>query len=103
VDRSAAIGEAMRARMLVWQQRWPVISDVRGLGSMLAIELADMDGRSGSETASRIVEEALTRGLLLLKAGVTGNSIRVLVPLVVSDVELEEALGAWEGALAATL
>ena len=79
------------------------LADVRGLGAMLAIELVTRDGRPDSETASRVVEEALARGLLLLKAGVTGNSIRVLVPLVVSDAELEEALDAWEGALAAVL
>src|SRR5689334_14899610 len=38
VERSAATGETMRARMLAWQERWPAIGDVRGLGSMLAIE-----------------------------------------------------------------
>src|SRR5581483_3499341 len=43
VDRSAQIGEVMRARMLAWQERWPAIVDVRGLGSMLAIELADAE------------------------------------------------------------
>jgi 4-aminobutyrate aminotransferase-like enzyme len=41
--------------------------------------------------------------LLLLRAGVGGNCIRVLVPLVVGDDELEEALEAWEQALAAAL
>ena len=39
VERSATIGETIRARMLAWQERWPAIGDVRGLGSMLAIEL----------------------------------------------------------------
>jgi 4-aminobutyrate aminotransferase/(S)-3-amino-2-methylpropionate transaminase len=64
---------------------------------MLAIEL------DTSARASHVVEEALGRGLLLLKAGVAGNCIRVLVPLVISDAELEEALGAWEQALEAAL
>jgi len=66
-------------------------------GRFFAIELAD------AESASRTVEEALARGLLLLKAGVEGNCIRVLVPLVVSDAELEEALDVWEDALHASL
>jgi 4-aminobutyrate aminotransferase-like enzyme len=103
VERSAAIGEAMRARMLGWQERWPAIGDVRGLGAMLAIELVTPDGTPDSETASKVVEEALGRGVLLLKAGVSGNCIRVLVPLVIRDSELEEALDAWESALAAAL
>jgi 4-aminobutyrate aminotransferase/(S)-3-amino-2-methylpropionate transaminase len=45
----------------------------------------------------------LERGLLLLKAGVAGNCIRVLVPLVISDAELDEALDVWEDALSAAL
>ena len=97
VERSAALGETMRSRMLAWQGRWPQIRDVRGLGSMLAIEL------QSSALASRVVEEAMNRGLLLLKAGVGGNAIRVLVPLVISDPELDEALQAWEDALEAAL
>jgi 4-aminobutyrate aminotransferase/(S)-3-amino-2-methylpropionate transaminase len=97
VERSVVLGETMRARMLAWQERWPSIVDVRGLGAMLAIELDD------PASASRVVDEALTRGLLLLKAGVTGNCIRVLVPLVISDGELDEALHAWELALESAL
>ena len=97
VERSAAIGETIRARMLAWQGRWPAIREVRGLGSMLAIELTH------AEVASAVVQAALERGLLLLKAGVTGNAIRVLVPLVIGDAELDEALDAWEQALESTL
>ena len=105
VERSAAIGETIRARMLAWQERWPAIGDVRGLGSMLAIELvADPATRKPSkELAHRVTEEALQRGLLLITCGVYGNCIRVLVPLVIADAELEEALGAWEEALEAVL
>jgi 4-aminobutyrate aminotransferase/(S)-3-amino-2-methylpropionate transaminase len=103
VARSAAIGETMRARMEGWQQRWPQVGDVRGLGAMLAIELVEGDSEPATELASRVVAEALQRGLLLLKAGVAGNCIRVLVPLVISDAELDEALHVWEDALAAAL
>jgi 4-aminobutyrate aminotransferase / (S)-3-amino-2-methylpropionate transaminase / 5-aminovalerate transaminase len=103
VDRSAAIGETMRARMDSWQARWPQIGDVRGLGAMIAIELVGEDKSPATGLASRVVEEALARGLLLLKAGVAGNCIRVLVPLVISDAELDEALDVWESALEAAL
>src|SRR5262249_53818887 len=102
IERSAAIGERLRARMDAWQAERPtVIGDVRGLGSMLAIELVTEDGSPDDDFASRVVDEALVRGLLLLKAGVAGNCIRVLVPLVVSDAELDEALDVWEEALGA--
>ena len=104
VDRSAAIGELMRSRLESWQARWAQIGDVRGLGGMLAIELVQDDDKvPATDLASRVVDEALARGLLLLKAGVAGNCIRVLVPLVISDAELEEALDVWEAALEAAL
>jgi 4-aminobutyrate aminotransferase len=98
IERAAAVGETLRSRMESWRARFPQVADVRGLGAMLAIELVD-DGGPATELASRVVEVALERGLLLLKAGVDGNCIRVLVPLVVSDAELDEALDVWEDAL----
>jgi 4-aminobutyrate aminotransferase/(S)-3-amino-2-methylpropionate transaminase len=105
VERSAQLGETIRARMLGWQERWDAIGNVRGLGSMLAIELvADAAARAPApELTHSIVDAALQRGLLLITCGVYGNCIRVLVPLVVTDAELDEALGAWEEALAASL
>jgi len=105
VDRSAQLGETIRSRMLAWQERWPAIGDVRGLGSMLALEfVTDRASRTPApDLAHAVVEAALARGLLLITCGVYGNCIRVLVPLVVTDAELDEALGAWEEALAASL
>jgi 4-aminobutyrate aminotransferase / (S)-3-amino-2-methylpropionate transaminase / 5-aminovalerate transaminase len=105
VAAAGQIGETIRSRMLAWQQRWDAVGDARGLGSMLAIEL--VHGRStkdpAPEVASAVVEAAAERGLLLLKSGIYSNCIRVLVPLVISEGELEEALDVWEEALAATL
>ncbi len=105
VERSAQVGEVIRARMLAWQERWPAIGDVRGLGSMLALELVDDPGTKApaKELAERVVAEAFQRGLLLLTCGVYGNCMRVLVPLVIGDPELAEALLTWEDALEAAL
>jgi 4-aminobutyrate aminotransferase / (S)-3-amino-2-methylpropionate transaminase / 5-aminovalerate transaminase len=105
VARADAIGETIRGRMLGWQERWNAIGDVRGLGAMLAIELvSDRESKTpDAEIASRIVEEAAARGLLLLKSGIYSNCIRVLSPLVLSDAELDEALDVWEQALDASV
>jgi 4-aminobutyrate aminotransferase / (S)-3-amino-2-methylpropionate transaminase / 5-aminovalerate transaminase len=105
VQRSAELGETIRARMLRWQERFVQIGDVRGLGSMLAIELVhDRDSKEpAAELASAVVEAAAMRGLLLLKSGIYSNCIRVLVPLVISDAEVEEALDVWEEALEVAL
>jgi 4-aminobutyrate aminotransferase/(S)-3-amino-2-methylpropionate transaminase len=105
VERAAQIGETMRERMLAWQQRWPAIGDVRGLGAMLALELVEDPATKApaADLATRVAEAAGERGLLLLKSGIYSNCIRVLVPLVISDAQLDEALGVWEDALDSTL
>jgi len=105
VERAAQIGETIRVRMQAWQQRWDAIGDVRGLGAMLAIELVHDRATKdpAPELASAVIDAASERGLLLLKSGIYSNCIRVLVPLVVSESELEEALGAWEDALGSVL
>ena len=105
IERAKELGETLRARMKAWQGRFEQIGDVRGIGSMLAIELVkSRDTKEPApELATRVIEESLQRGLLLLKAGLYGNCVRVLAPLVISDDELEEALDVWEEALGAAL
>ena len=105
VDRAQLLGAALRARMLDWQARWPAIGDVRGIGAMLAIEFVrdPATKEPAPELVEAVVDEALQRGLLLLKAGVDGNCIRVLCPLTTTDAELDDGLRAWEDALAAVL
>ena len=104
-ERATAIGDTVRARMLAWQERFPAIGDVRGLGAMLAIELvADRATKQPApELVQAVIDAAMQRGLLLLKAGVHGNAIRVLTPLVITDAELDEALAVWEDALETVL
>jgi 4-aminobutyrate aminotransferase/(S)-3-amino-2-methylpropionate transaminase len=105
VERAAAIGETMRARMEGWRDRLDAIGDVRGLGAMLAIELVrDRDSREpAADVATAVCEEAARQGLLLLKSGIYSNCIRVLTPLVITDAELDEALDVWEQALETVL
>ncbi|MEX2646847.1 MAG: 4-aminobutyrate--2-oxoglutarate transaminase [Gaiellaceae bacterium] len=105
VDRAAELGERIRARMEAWQERFPQIGDVRGLGAMLAIELVEDRGTKepAPKLASAVVEAAFERGLLLLKSGIYSNCIRVLVPLVITDAQADEALATWEDALEAVL
>jgi len=105
VTRANTIGAVIRERMLAWQARWPQIGDVRGLGAMLAIELVHdpASKEPAPALAAAVIDAALERGLILLKAGIAGNCIRVLCPLTIEDAVLEEALATWEDALAAVL
>jgi 4-aminobutyrate aminotransferase/(S)-3-amino-2-methylpropionate transaminase len=101
-ERAEAIGETIRARMDTWRERFDAVAEVRGLGAMLAIAIVH-DGKPDADLATAVAEEAARRGLLLLKAGIHSSCIRVLVPLVISDAELDEALGVWEEALTEAL
>jgi len=105
VARANIIGAVIRERMLAWQARWPQIGDVRGLGAMLAIELVHdpASKEPAPALAAAVIDAALQRGLILLKAGMAGNCIRVLCPLTIEDAVLEEALATWEDALATVL
>jgi 4-aminobutyrate aminotransferase/(S)-3-amino-2-methylpropionate transaminase len=105
VERAAALGETIRARMESWQERFEGIGDVRGLGAMLAIELVkDRDSKEpDADAATAVIEAAAQQGVLLLKSGIYSNCIRVLTPLVITHAELDEALRVWEQALEAVL
>lgn len=104
-ERARKVGDAIRARFLEWQRRYPEIGDVRGLGAMVAMELVKDPATKepNKELTGKITAEALKRGLLLLTAGTFGNVIRVLVPLTVEDAVLEEGLGVMGEALQAAV
>jgi 4-aminobutyrate aminotransferase-like enzyme len=65
---------------------------VRGIGPMVAIELAE---QTSDETA-RITAAAREQGLMLLSCGIYGNVIRILVPFTIGDAELERGLDILE-------
>jgi 4-aminobutyrate aminotransferase/(S)-3-amino-2-methylpropionate transaminase len=70
------------------------VGDVRGRGAMVAMELVkDAESKTpDKERTGEIVAAALQEGLLLLTAGQFSNVIRVLMPFVITDDELEEGL-----------
>jgi len=93
--RAMHLGEQFRRRVLAWKQRFPMIRDVRGLGAMQAFELAD---RASTKTLTKYCYE---HGLILVTAGTYGNVVRILMPLVVTDDQMNEALDIMEAALTA--
>jgi 4-aminobutyrate aminotransferase / (S)-3-amino-2-methylpropionate transaminase / 5-aminovalerate transaminase len=95
ISRANVIGERVRGAMREIQEKHPdFVGDVRGRGAMLAMELVkDFETKApDKERTGKIVEAALQRGLLLLTAGQYSNVIRTLMPLVITDDELEEGL-----------
>ena len=93
--RSLALGGRLMARLDAMAQRHDCIGDVRGLGSMVAMELfTTLDGKRVADAglARRLVKLAAERGLILLSCGMYGNVIRILVPVTGSDELVEEGM-----------
>lgn len=95
------VGERLHAAFTALQADVPAIGDVRGLGPMIALEFVkDRQTREpDADTPTKIVEAARKRGLLLLKAGMYGNVIRVLVPILVTDEELNAGIEKFTAAV----
>jgi 4-aminobutyrate aminotransferase/(S)-3-amino-2-methylpropionate transaminase len=91
----------MRARFLELQLRHPRLGDVRGLGPMLAAEFVEdpVTKAPAPDLATAVAEAALRRGLLILKAGIDGNCLRVLVSLVATNDQIDESLDVFAQAV----
>jgi 4-aminobutyrate aminotransferase/(S)-3-amino-2-methylpropionate transaminase len=99
--RAESIGTRIRAGLDGMAERIEAIGEVRGLGAMQAIEL--VEDRETKAPAAGLTTETLVaareRGLIILACGLYGNVVRVLVPLVISDEDLERGLEILEEAL----
>ncbi len=98
VENAAKRGEQLRDGLSELQSNFPVIGDVRGLGLMVATEFSK-DGQPDDNTAKAIQQACLARNLLLLTCGTYENIIRWIPPLIVSDEQIEDALGIFAKAL----
>jgi len=97
--QATALGDTMRSRMEQLAAKHDAIGEVRGLGPMLAFELAEQT----PDQAAAVVAAAFERNLLLLACGIYGNVIRLLAPLTIDATELEEGLALLEESLDAAL
>lgn len=101
VERAKHLGATMRARFEKLAAKSPHLGDIRGLGAMLAIELVKdkTTKEPAAELATAVKERCLKKGLIILGAGTYLNCIRILVPLVITDAELDEGMTILENAL----
>lgn len=92
--RANALGEKFRKRAAEWQAQWELVGEVRGLGAMQALEL--VRSRAGREPATdetkQLAQYCYEHGLVTITAGTYGNVIRLLMPLVITDAQMDEAL-----------
>ena len=100
--RAKSIGEHFDRRAKDWAGRFDLIGDVRGLGAMRAIELVKSreTREPAAEETREITQYCYEHGLITITAGSYGNVIRMLVPLVITDEQMDEALDVLENAIA---
>ncbi|WP_323120502.1 4-aminobutyrate--2-oxoglutarate transaminase [Burkholderia alba] len=104
VERAVTLGDALKAKLVALQPDVPQIADVRGPGSMVAVEFFKAGTQEpDAEFAKRVQARALERGLLLLICGVYSNVIRFLFPLTIQQAVFDEALGILEEVLKETV
>src|SRR5579864_4936851 len=99
--RSRQIGQKISQRFSKLQERFALVGDVRGQGAMMALELVKdrATQEPDAHAASEVLAAAHRRGLVLIKAGMYDNVLRILVPLCVTDEQLEQGLDMLEAAV----
>ncbi len=100
VARANVLGERLVARLKKAQENNPTIKEVRGLGSMIAVEFFDsVTDQPSMEITKQVQQAALAEGLILLTCGVYTNALRFLYPLTIEDAVFDEALDILDRAL----
>ena len=91
LEKAAVLGEKVRTRFLELQEEFEIIGDVRGLGAMIGMELVKnrQTRKPAADKAKELVNCCLEKGLIILACGNYGNVIRTLMPLVITDEQLE--------------
>lgn len=104
VERAAVLGEKLSAGLDALKAKHSDIGVVRGVGFMRALEfVTDAETKApDADRAHQVMERARERGLLVIKCGVHRNIVRFLAPIVISDADLDEAMGILGEVLAAT-
>lgn len=92
------VGKIVREKFNQLQEKYPKnITDVRGLGAMLAIEFFNPETKMpDGDSTKAIVNKCLEKGLIVITSGTYGNCIRILSPLFIEDEILEKGLSILE-------
>ena len=100
--RANVLGERFRKRATKWQAQWELVGEVRGLGAMQALELvrSKTTREPAAAETTQVSQYCYEHGLVTITAGSYSNVIRLLMPLVITDAQMEEALDVLEAALA---
>ena len=102
VAQANRVGQIMEQRLAAWKEKYSLVGDVRGLGPMRLVEFVkDRNDRTPDpDNTLKIIRDAVSKGIILIRAGLYSNCIRLLPPLVITEEQLHEGLDVLEGAIA---
>jgi len=100
--KSEALGKKLWTAFEAMKEKYEVIGDVRGKGPMIALELVKdrVTKEPDKDAAAAVAGYAFKKGLILLSCGPYGNVIRCLMPLVITDEQLDRGLAIMDEAFA---
>lgn len=101
-EKAERSGEKIESKLSELQEKYGFVGEIRRLGAMVAVEVVDnrQNKNPDQDKTAAITKYANNNGLLLLSAGIKGNVIRFLAPLVITDEELNKGLDILEDAFA---
>ncbi len=101
LDKSEQLGQKVRDRFLALQEEFEIIGDVRGLGSMMGVELVKnrQTKEPAPDEAKKLMATCLKEGVILISCGNYSNVIRTLMPLVITDDQLDKGFSILRKAL----
>ncbi len=96
------VGSIIASRLEEWKTKYSIVGDVRGLGAMRLIEFVKdrKEKTPDPELTLKILKDAVAHGIVLIRAGLYSNCIRLLPPLVITEEQLHEGLDVLEAAIA---
>ncbi len=94
LEKAKTLGETLKNTFLGFQEKYDCIGDVRGLGPMIAVELVKdrQTKEPAPELTKALVAYCYERGIIMLSCGTFGNVLRFLMPLVITDEQLQRGL-----------
>ena len=102
LNRVNEVGEIVRITLEGWKEKYKIIGDVRGVGAMRLVEFVkDRSTKDPDVDATvEIIKDAIAHGLIMIRAGLFSNCLRLLPPIVITDEQLVEGLQVLENAIA---
>ena len=96
------VGQLIKSTLDGWKEKYAMVGDVRATGAMCLVEFVkDKNSKEPDiEIAMEVLKDAVTHGIILIRAGLYSNCIRLLPPIVMTDEQLNEGLAVLKAAIA---